>query len=262
MSRAVLFLILAILSLLPLAMLAMVSVGAEWFWPALLPRRLDPGAWDAIARGSGSGRRLAHAAMNSIVLAAGTGVLAAALAVPIGRALAGLRGWRRHIGAAAAFLPIAAPPIAVAVGLQYSFLRLGLAGRVEGVLLAHLVPAVGYTSLFFLGVFSLFDRRVEDEARTLGATRAQTLIRVTLPILRRPLIEAFVLGFLVSWAQVPLTLLVGQGLVPTLAVDVLALVQAGQDRFAASAAILLVGPPLLTMAAAALAIRRTQAVAV
>lgn len=262
MTRAALFLALAAVALLPLAMLALVSVGAEWFWPALLPRRVEPDAWQAIARASGSGRRLANAAMNSVVLAAGTGVLAAALAIPIGRALASLRGWRRHVAAAAAFLPVAAPPIAIAVGLQYSFLRLGFAGRIEGVLLAHLVPAVGYTSLFFLGIFSLFDERVEDEARTLGAGRLQTLFRITLPILRRPIIEAFVLGFLVSWAQVPLTLVIGQGLVPTLAVDVLALVQAGQDRFAATGAILLIVPPLLTMAAAGLAIRRTQAVAV
>lgn len=260
--RAALFIALAGVALLPLGLLAAVSVGGDWFWPALVPGALEPGAWEAIARGSGSGKRLARAAMNSTVLAAGTGFLAAALAVPIGRALASLRGWRRHVGAAAAFLPVAAPPIALAVGLQYSFLRAGLAGEMEGVLLAHLVPAVGYTSLFFLGVFSLYDDRVEDEARTLGAGRLQTLVRITLPILRRPLIEAFVLGFLVSWAQVPLTLVIGQGLVPTLPVDVLAMVRAGQDRIAATGAILLIVPPLLTMAAAGLAIRRTQAVAV
>lgn len=261
MTRLALFISLAAVALLPFALLALVSVGADWFWPALLPPELDPAEWEGLARREGAGRRLGRAAVNSIVLAGGTGLFAAVLGMPIGRALARLRGWRRHLGAGAAFLPIAAPPIALAVGLQYSFLRLGMAGTIEGVLLAHVVPALGYTSLFFLGVFSLFDTRVEDEARTLGADRVQTLTRVTIPLLRRPLIEAFVLGFLVSWAQVPLTLIIGQGLVSTLAVDVLALVQAGQDRAGATGAVLLVVPPLLTMAAAGLAIRRAEAVA-
>lgn len=261
MRRLALFVVLAGVALTPLALLVLVSLGADWFWPALLPPELDPAEWEGLARRQGTGRRLGRAAMNSIVLASGTGLLAAALAMPVGRALAQLRGWRRHVGAAAAFLPIAAPPIALAVGLQYSFLRLGMAGQIEGVLLAHLVPALGYTSLFFLGVFSLYDTRVEAEARTLGADRLQTLTRVTLPLLRRPLIEAFVLGFLVSWAQVPLTLVIGQGLVSTLAVEVLALVEAGQDRAGATGAVLLVVPPLLTMAAAGLAIRRAEAVA-
>jgi putative spermidine/putrescine transport system permease protein len=256
------FIILAAISLLPLAVLVMVALGADWFWPALLPAEIEVGAWRAIAFGDGAGARLARASVNSSLLAVGTGVLAAVLAMPIGRALAGLRGWRRYVGAAAAFLPVAAPPLAVGIGLQYSFLRLGLAGEAPGVLLAHLVPALGYTSLFFLGVFALYDTRPEDDARTLGAGRWQTLRMITIPLLRRPLIEAFVLGFLVSWAQVPLTLIIGQGLVPTLAVEVLAYVQAGQDRLAATGGIMLAVPPLFMMAAAGFAIRRTGAVAV
>lgn len=253
-ARPLLFALLAASALLPLALLLAVSLGAQWFWPALLPPRWDAGAWrDALAGG-----RLATATLNSLLLAVGTGALAALLALPVGRALAGLRGWRRHLGAGAAFLPVAAPPVALAVGLQYSFLRLGLGGSHAGVLLAHLVPALGYTSLFFLGIFAVWDPRVEEEARSLGATRLQTWARVVLPLLRRPLVEAFVLGFLVSWAQVPLTLVVGQGLVPTLAVEVLALVQSGQQRAAAAGALLLVLPPLLTLAAGGYAVRRAE----
>lgn len=256
MRRALLPL-LAALALGPLVVLLVASVADGWFWPQLVPRAVDAGAW----RSLGSGR-LAAASVNSLVLAVATGGVASLLALPIGRALARVRGWPRHLGAAAAFLPVAAPPIALAVGLQITFIRLGLAGTLAGVAIAHLVPALGYTSLFFLGVFNVHDDRLEVEARTLGADARQTFLRVTLPLLRRPLIEAFLLGFLVSWAQVPLTLLVGQGLVPTLAIDVLGFVQAGQTRFAAVGSILLAVPPLLAMAAAGVAIRRTGAVAV
>lgn len=257
LARRLLFPVLALASLAPLAVLGLAAAGGEWFWPALLPAGVDLSAWASLVGGA-SGGRLLRAAAASVGLAAATGFVASLVALPVGRALAGLRGWRRHAGAAAAFLPVAAPPIALAVGLQYSFLRLGLAGTHAGVLLAHLVPALGYASLFFLGIFAAYDACVEEEARSLGATPRQVLLRVTLPLLRRPLAEAFVLGFLVSWAQVPLTLVVGQGLVSTLSVEVLAYVQAGQDRLAATAALLLVLPPLAAMTLAGLAVRRAE----
>jgi ABC-type spermidine/putrescine transport system permease subunit II len=57
---------------------------------------------------------------------------------------------------------------------------------------------------------------------------------------------------------VPLTLLVGQGVVPALPVEVFAYVQSGQDALAATGAVLLVVPPLLAMAAAGVAVRRLE----
>lgn len=258
--RRVLFPCLALAVLAPLLLVPLGAFGGGWFWPALVPPRVDMVAWQALLGGGPGGSRLVRAGIDSVGLATATGALASVLALPIGRALARTRGWRRHLGAAAAFLPVAAPPVALAVGLQYSFLRLGLGGTHAGVLLAHLVPALGYTSLFFLGIFAAYDERYEEEARSLGATRTQVLRRVTLPLLRRPLIEAFVLGFLVSWAQVPLTLVVGQGLVTTLSVEVLGYVQAGQDRVALMAGLLLIVPPLVAMALAGLAVRRVEAV--
>jgi ABC-type spermidine/putrescine transport system permease subunit II len=118
------------------------------------------------------------------------------------------------------------------------------------VLLAHVVPASGYLALFFAGVFEGRDAHAEDEARTLGATPAQTLARVTLPMLRRELAEAWALGFLVSWAQVATTQLVGGGRVHTLALDVYDALRAGSDREAAVGALLLGVPPLAALAAA------------
>ncbi len=250
--RLALFGLLAATTLLPFATLVVASLGRGWFWPALLPPEFSGAVWVELLRG---GSRLGRAATSSLLLAVGTGILAVVVAFPAGRAMARLRGWRRHLAAGCAFLPVAAPPLAVGVGLQYSFLSLGLGGTHVGVLLAHLVPAAGYVSLFLLGVFAVHDDRLELEARSLGATPRQALLLVTLPTLRRPLVEGFVLGFLVSWAQVPLTLLVGQGVIPALPVEVLSYVQAGQDAWAATGALLLVVPPLLVMALAGFAIR-------
>jgi putative spermidine/putrescine transport system permease protein len=248
--------LLCISAIAPLVFLLLVSLGVGWFYPALVPAAVDLEPWRGLTAGSAGGARLAGAAASSLALAIATGAIAALAALPVGRALDGLRGGWRAIGAAAAFLPVAAPPVALGIGLHYSLLRVGLGGTHAGVLFAHLVPAIGYTSLFFLGIFSAYDRRHEEDARSLGASGLQRALRVTLPLLRRPLLEAFALGFLVSWAQVPLTLLVGQGLVSTLAVEVLSFVQAGQDRLAATGAILLILPAILMLALVGVAIRR------
>jgi len=257
--RALLLAALALSVIVPFALLALWSVSREWFYPALLPPAYTGESWRLLL---GGGAALVRASVTSVVLAVLTGALGSVLAFPVGRALDRLRGWRRHLGAAAVFLPVAAPPIAFGTGLQYFSLVLGVGGTAAGVLLAHLVPAVGYLSLYFLGVFSAFDARVEDEARTLGAAPLQVLRAVTLPMLRRQLAEAFALGFLISWAQFALTLLVGGGLVRTLPVELFGYVRSGQDRLAATGTLLIVVPPLLALAAARFAARRTEVVPV
>jgi putative spermidine/putrescine transport system permease protein len=256
LSRPAVLAALVLSALAPLGLLMVVSVGRDWFFPALWPPSLTLGSWGDALSGRG---RLAAALGASLALAVSTGLAGAAVGWPIGRALADLRGWPRHLGAAAAFLPVAAPPVALATGLHVSALAVGVAGSMAGVFLSHLVPAAGYAALYFLGVFTLFDRRVEDEARTLGARPPTVLWRVTIPMMRRQLGEAFLLGFLVSWAQVATTLVIGGGRVRTLPLEVFAYLQAGQDRYAATGALLLVIPALLMLGAVRYAVERAEA---
>src|SRR6185312_14751304 len=126
--------------------------------------------------------------------------------------------------------------------LQLSFIAIGAAGTFVGVVLAHLVPAIGIVSYFFCAVFTAYDARIDEEARSLGATAGQTWMRVTLPVLVPELWAGTALGFIVSWGQVPLTLVIGGGQVHTLSVDVLAYAAAGEQRFAAAGALLLIVP--------------------
>ncbi|MEX2180217.1 MAG: ABC transporter permease subunit [Gemmatimonadaceae bacterium] len=251
-TRAALAAILVVVTLAPVGMLLLWSVSGGWLFPSLLPGQLTSEAWHAIGAGA-----LTSAIYTSAALAIATAVIACALALPIGRALARLRGWRRHVGAAAAFLPVASPPLALGTGLQVMALAAGVGGTAIGVLFAHIVPAVGYLALFFLGTFTLFDTRAEAEARTLGATAAQTWWRVTLPLLRRPIVEAMAVGFLISWTQFALTLVVGGGAVRTLPLEVFALVRAGEDRASAVGALLLLVPALAALAGLRWATRRT-----
>ena len=251
--RSALLVLLALLAVPPFVLLGAWSVSGRWLFPALAPETFTLQGWRDVA----SAGALGPALVSSAALAVATGVLGTALALPVGRALARLRGWPRHLGAAAAFLPVAAPPLALGTGLQVVALAVGVGGTMTGVLLSHLVPAVGYLTLLFLGTFTLYDARAEEAARTLGATAWQTWWRVTLPLLQRPITEAVAVGFLVSWTQVALTLVVGAGAVRTLPLELFAYVRAGQDRAAAAGALLLIVPAAMALATLRWAVRRT-----
>ncbi len=245
MGRRLAIAALTVSALAPLVLLGVWSVGDRWFFPALLPPRLTAGAWKALLGG-----QLGIDVIVSGVVASATAAIACALALPVGRAMARLSGWRRRVAAAVAFLPVAAPPIALGLGLQYAFATLGLTGTVGGVILAHVVPATGFLAIYFSGVFTALDPRIEDEARSLGARPLQVWTHITIPIVRSQIGDALALGFLVSWAQVPLTLVIGGGIVRTLPLAVYDYVRAGETRYAAAGALLLTMPPMLALLAA------------
>ena len=258
-TRTILLAVLGVWTLAPLFYLIVLSVSRNWYAPALIPSSFTMEHWrQFIARASSQREAL----LTSVALASLSSFLACALALPFGRLIAQSSAWPRRFASAMAFAPVAVPPIALATGLHFTLLSVGLAGHFSGVLIAHVIPATGYLTLFFLGVFSAYDHGLEQAARTLGATRLDVWRRVTLPIVRVSIADALALGFLISWAQVPLTLLIGGGLVRTLPIDVFAAIRAGDDARAASGALLLIVPALLAIAGVRFAIRRTGIVSV
>ncbi len=76
--------------------------------------------------------------------------------------------------------------------------------------------------------------RLEDAARTLGAGRLRTLFHVTLPAIAPGLVSSMSMGYILSFSQYFLTLLIGGGQVKTFAL-VLFPYLAGGDRTVAGA---------------------------
>ncbi len=234
---------LAVVTQLPLLALVLRATGGAWPFPLIVPA-----SGGAMEQALGT-PRIWRAGLTSVALAVATGVVATAGSLIIGRGILRARRNARRVAAVVAFLPVIVPPVALGVGVQVFFLRVGLGSTWLGVWFAHLVPAVGYVTLYFLGALSLDDATRDEAARTLGASPWQTWCHVTLPALRRRLTEAVVLGALVSWGQLALTLLVGGGVVRTLPVELLAIIRSGDDHLASVAALLLTLPPLLALGA-------------
>jgi putative spermidine/putrescine transport system permease protein len=239
----------------PIAMLIVRALAESWRFPQIWPEAVLVSS-ALVVPASG---RLVSALATSLGLAGLTGFLGAILGFTLARTSAHSNSRYRQLTVAAAFFIVIAPPIALGVGLQVTLLALGVGGTFVGVLLAHLVPATGYLTLFAAGVFASLDRSFEDEARTLGASPWQVLSRVLVPLLARRFGEALMLGALVSWAQLALTLVVGGGLVRTLPLELLSLIQSGNDRVAAVAALLLSAPLIVGIGLLTVGVRRTGA---
>jgi len=255
-TSRVVFAVLLIVVAAPALALVIRALGPVWFFPNIVP---SGNAVQRFTEDFGGGR-LWRAAGTSVALATLTGAGGTVLALIAARSLARARRGLRHVAEAGALLPVVMPPIALGVGVHVLALQLHVSGSLVGVLGAHLIPAAGYVTLYLLGVFSAYEWALEDEARTLGAGRVQVWTRVTLPLLRARLAEAVLLGALVSWGQLALTLVVGGGAVRTLPVELLAFLRSGDDHLAAVAALLLSIPPAAGVAVLARGMRSTGGV--
>lgn len=233
--------------LLPFVPLVLASFADGYFYPQVLPERWSLRAWSLVlAPGAGTWIAL----RDTVVIATAVTVASFVLAVPAGRVL-GARSFRGKGAVELVLLaPVLVPTIAVAIGVHVVFIRLGLDGGITGVVLVHLIPAMPYVTLLSAGVFANLDVELESQARSLGANRWRVLLHVTTPMVAPGLAVAALFGFLVSWGQYALTLVIGGGQVVTLPILLFASA-AGGDASVTAATALFHGLPAVVLLAAA-----------
>lgn len=238
--RLLLAAVVGVLCVLPVAYLILLSFVARWPAGQLLPEALTGAWWRQIAGGDLGPSLLLSAGVSALVALISTvGGFCAARFVQYAR--------RRRLWLFVAYAPFVLSPVLLGVCLMHLYLRLGLAGRVAGVVLAQVLFTLGFSTVFFTAFWSERTQQFEGLARTLGATGTQTLVRVLVPLARGLLVLCFFQTFLLSWFQYGLTLLVGQGKVQTLPLKVFNYLNEASPYVAALAACLLVLPPLLLL---------------
>ncbi len=225
-------------ALVELVLLVAWSVASSWRFPALLPSGPDFTAWRAALP------LLGEVTPTTALLGAAT----VALALPA--TIAALEAPRSGAATSLLWLPLLLPQLAFVFGLQVLLVRLDLAERTAGLLLAHGVMVLPYVWLVLRGPWERLDGRLRAAARCLGAGPLATLARVVLPLLARPVLAAAAIGFSVSVAQYLVTLAAGGGRFPTLATETMALVAGGDRRRIGTAALMLALLPLLVTALA------------
>lgn len=231
----------------PLLLFAAYAFSTRWFFPQPFPAEWTTAAFQRVFADSRTLLGIAQG-LSIAVLAS---LLALILGFPAARVL-GLRKFRgRQLIWLFFFLPTVIPPLAVGMGLNILFLRIGLAGTMMGVMLAHLVPTLPYTIFTLSSAFTRFDENYEFQALALGASPWQVFRKVTLRMMSPSLVVAALFAFLISWSQYLLTLLIGGGQVITLPVLLFSAASGGNPSTIAALSLLFIAPPVLVIAVTA-----------
>jgi ABC-type spermidine/putrescine transport system permease subunit II len=115
--------------------------------------------------------------------------------------------WQRVL-ATVMVAPIALPGLFIGVALLTYFGRLGVQTSLLTVSLAHLIYALPYVVLVLGSRLERFDVRIEEAARTLGASGWETFWKVTFPITWPAIAAGGVLAFALSFDEFLITLFV------------------------------------------------------
>lgn len=156
------------------------------------------------------------ATLRSFGVAFATAVVATLVAGLTALALArSTSRWRGTIFAL--FLaPMIVPRIVIAVGLFYLFAQIGLVATDLGLVIGHTVLALPFAFVAIAAVVKGHDWRLDQAAATLGANRVQTLLRVTVPLIRGGLVAAFLFAFITSFDELTVAIFVSGGVKTTL----------------------------------------------
>jgi putative spermidine/putrescine transport system permease protein len=230
---------------LPILPLLIQSFSRQWFYPALVPPALDLRAWRYILAPEA---RVLRATLNSLAIALIVTILCILIGVPAGRGLAAAAPKFRRRAEFLFLAPMIVPSLAVALGLHVSFLRLGLADRMLGVIIAHLLPALPYMVLVMTSTFASAEQELESQARTLGSGPITAFLLVGVRSALPGIVTGSLFVFLISWSQYALTLLIGGGRVLTLPLVLFAFASAGDMSLTAALAIVFLIPAIIILA--------------
>lgn len=235
----------------PFVSVVLWSVARKWYWPSLLPQELGLDYWyEALGLRRGYALTAAvgiiDALKTSIVIALIVTVITELISLPTAYALA---KWRIPLKPLLVFLflmPQAFPLQPVYVNLLLIFYRLGLAGTVPGVVIAHIIPCLVYAVWINAATFKSIPPDYEESARVHGAGPLTTFFRITLPLSAPGLIASSVFVFLYSFDEFTGTFFIGLPNVVTL--PMLLYSASGYNmQFASAVAITLLIPSIIFM---------------
>ena len=114
-------------------------------------------------------------------------------------------------------------------GIQLLLVIMKMDGYWVTLLGAHLLFVLPYMFIALSATYLAFDQRLFDQAMLLKRSYTSVLFQIKLPMLLKPILFSFAIGFSVSVAQYIPTMLVGAGRFATITTEVVSLAS-GSDR--------------------------------
>jgi putative spermidine/putrescine transport system permease protein len=145
---------------------------------------------------------------NSFITATLTTLLATPIGTMMALAMARLKGVLFTAANVFVLLPIIVPAIVTAVAMYGLLARAGLIGTIPGLVLAHTVLALPFVVINVAAVAQKFDFRIEQAARSLGASPFSAFRLVVLPHLMPGIAAGALFAFLTSFDDVVIALFI------------------------------------------------------
>ena len=228
----------------PLANLALWSVAERWYTPFKLPVSYGTRYWEVVFRPTGDAM---SSLMTSVSIACLTVLVALAVSVPAGYALARLRlPWRTAL-MILFLLPQAFPSVAIYINVARVFYSIGLTGTIAGVVLVHAAHGLVYSVWIAAAAFAAVDRDLELAARNIGASPLRTFFTITLPLAAPGIMASAIFVFLESLDEFTGTFFVGVPQVTTLPLLLYNASMGGNYQIASITALILLVPSVLFM---------------
>ncbi|GAA2445752.1 hypothetical protein GCM10010191_73370 [Actinomadura vinacea] len=160
---------------------------------------------------------------SSTLLSLGVAVVAGLIATAVGVLCAfAVARWRRRRLATGVYLlsmaPLVMPPIILAVGLFFTFARIGLLGSPTGLVLAYVVLGVPYVLITSQGVVAEIDPLYERAAASMGASpwrRARTIVA---PLIAPAVVSSFLFSVIMAFDDLVIGVFLGSAETVTLQV--------------------------------------------
>lgn len=184
--------------------------------------------------------RWAEAALNSLTIG-----VAVSLTATIVGTCAAISLWRtstnvRVIGSAILMAPLIVPPVIIGLALYRPWTYLGLLDTWMGTVLAHSIVATPLVVVIVSASLATLDARIDDAARSLGASVWQRVVHAILPNIRMGVAAGAVLAFITSWDEFVITLLLTQRRLTTIPLTLFQGIKDNFDPVIAAVATLLV----------------------
>lgn len=234
-----------ILSLvLPVLVLLIWTFTKSWVWPDLLPSEWGLRSIDYLLNPK---NKTLSILLNSLYLSVCVTVFTLVITIPAGKAIGQYDFRGKSFVKLLVLAPLIVPSITIAMGIHVSFIKLGLANKLLGVIVIHTLVAIPYGVRIFTSFFEIMGVKFEESAMNLGANRLQIFRYVTMPMIAPSIVSAGSLIFTVSFSQYFLTFLIGGGRVMTLSLVMVPFIQSGDRMLASVYSVVFIGSSLIML---------------
>ncbi|MCA1066325.1 ABC transporter permease subunit [Rossellomorea sp. AcN35-11] len=212
MRKSIFYSISFLLFVFPLLFLVYKSFFGVWRWGSPVPVEPELRAWKVLMNEGG----FLDSIGTSIWIATVVLAINFLIGITSGKVLALSTFRGKSTVEALLMLPLFLPVLVVAVGLQITFIRYGLADHWTGVALVHLVPTIPYSIKIFKTGYERIGTKLIEQSALLGGRALQRFYYIEMPMLLPSIRSVLFLTIVISLSQYVLTAIIGGGNVVTL----------------------------------------------